>query len=690
MDKTEKKYLILGIVITAALGLIVLGAMLACVGAYFVFVLGIMPFGGGEVAVYANETAIAEARTWGADDTWGVYMYICGSDLESDDGAATADIYELLSVPTGDNVTVVMQTGGAEDWSHPDIDAECLQRFVYDKDGFRLEHSESGRNMGNPGALIDFLSFCEREYPADHTVFIIWNHGGGSVGGIAYDEQYYDDALTLGELDTALSFVYGTNPGVRPFDIIGFDACMMATVEIADIVRDYAEYMVASQEDEAIEGWDYDSILEFIASEAEMSAADVCVAVCDSYAEACKEAGSTGSMTLSVIDLKKVEALVEAYVDTGAELLFNMSEHADADNLLRKFIRNGKKAENYGTNSFFGGYSNMVDLEDLVRANEELIPASSSALYEALGDCLVYQVSGPLSSGASGLSCYHSLDRDATVYSDYVQAAFSLPHIYLYDYIINEAMSEEALAFVASVRDGEAVEVFADSRESMSHSSAISILENYPLYLNDDGYAELDIGTEAAEQIYGAYIRVAYVDPDTEALTLLGRDNDYIGDWDRGVFTDNFRGVWGAVDGHTVYMELIDVGEDYNLYSVPVLIGGEEYSLRVTYGYTDESFELLGAVRGLDNIELSLRGLRKLKPGDVVTALRYTVSSFSDERPALVHGDRFTVTDSTEFSEAELPDGSYLYVFELEDMYGNWVLTDEVSISLEDGEVWVD
>ena len=39
-------------------------------------------------------------------------------------------------------------------------------------------------------------------------------------------------------------------------------------------------------------------------------------------------------------------------------------------------------------------------------------------------------------------------------------------------------------------------------------------------------------------------------------MLYLGTDNDMTADWDNGVFYDNFRGVWGAIDGHIVYMEL--------------------------------------------------------------------------------------------------------------------------------------
>ena len=78
-------------------------------------------------------------------------------------------------------------------------------------------------------------------------------------------------------------------------------------------------------------------------------------------------------------------------------------------------------------------------------------------------------------------------------------------------------------------------------------------------------------------------------------MMVLGTDNDIIADWDNGIFYDNFRGVWGAIDGHLVYMELSYEGKDYNLYSVPILLNEEEYNLQVAYDFTDEEWYIIGA-----------------------------------------------------------------------------------------------
>ena len=74
-----------------------------------------------------------------ADDTgdgsWAVYWYLCGSDLESQNGCATADLSEMLEVQLPENVNVVIETGGATAWQNEEMDPSKLQRWLYNSDG---------------------------------------------------------------------------------------------------------------------------------------------------------------------------------------------------------------------------------------------------------------------------------------------------------------------------------------------------------------------------------------------------------------------------------------------------------------------------------------------------------------------------------------------------------------------------
>ena len=109
-------------------------------------------------------------------------------------------------------------------------------------------------NMGDGDVLSDFLRWGAKNYPAAKNGLVLWNHGGGSVSGVCFDERT-DDSLSLREIDAAL---YNTRSVMTDdYEFIGFDACLMATAENALMLDKHADYLVASEETEPGIGWYY-------------------------------------------------------------------------------------------------------------------------------------------------------------------------------------------------------------------------------------------------------------------------------------------------------------------------------------------------------------------------------------------------------------------------------------------------
>lgn len=73
-------------------------------------------------------------QSFSKEDTWVVYWYLCGSDLESNYGAATADLNEMMQVKLPENVKVVIQTGGASKWQNDQVKTDRIQRYEYSGD----------------------------------------------------------------------------------------------------------------------------------------------------------------------------------------------------------------------------------------------------------------------------------------------------------------------------------------------------------------------------------------------------------------------------------------------------------------------------------------------------------------------------------------------------------------------------
>ena len=621
------------------------------------------------VADTAAETTAVE------DGSWAIYWYLCGSDLESNGGFATNDLSELMEVELPENVNVVIETGGSTVWQNDLMDAEKLQRWLYNSEGLQLVDEQPSASMGEAQTLADFLSFAKGNYPAEKTAVVFWNHGGGSVSGAAFDEIYGYDSLTLDEMYQAFSSVWTPSTEKQPLELIGFDTCLMATVDVANTFSDLAHYLVASEETEPANGWYYSQWVGALAENPSMNGEELGKVICDAYYAGCEEVGTQDNTTLSLTDLTKVQPLLDAYDTFGAEAL---AAACTDPGFFSQFGRVAAQSENYGGNTKEQGYTNMVDLGHMARQSVGMLGSAQEVL-DALDDCVLYQVGGQYRTEATGLSCYYSYNGDVDDFNSYADLGAGVAFKYFYSYELTGELDDSGMAYIADMDFEELPEV----KNLLSTD-----WDGAPLDVDEDGVSFLTLGPEANDILAGIGFSLYYVDEENDMMLLLGTDNDMNADWDKGVFSDNFRGVWGSIDGNIVYMELSYESEDYNLYAVPVLLNGEEYNLQVAYDFTTEEWSVLGARQGIDDSGMADKELRLLQEGDEITTIWYMASTSGDDEFEPYTAATITVTADTAFGEMELPDGSYSMVYEMRDAMDNYAYSDPVTFDCADGETY--
>jgi hypothetical protein len=628
------------------------------------------------IAETDNATADADVVAADTDTEWVVYWYLCGSDLESNYGAATNDLAELTSVKLPENVKVVIQTGGSSIWQNDIINADKLGRYVYDYNGLQLIEELPSASMGDAQTLKGFLAFGKENYPAKRTAVVLWNHGGGSVSGASFDELYGMDSLSLAEMYQAFSEVFGEDPQNQPVDIIGFDTCLMATVDTAYTFSGIGKYLVASQEVEPGNGWLYSGWLGALAGTPDMEPLELSKTICDSYVQGCREVGTQDNITLSVTDLSKVTGLVAAYDDFGKEAL---ASAVDNPAFFAHFSKIANSVENYGGNTREQGYTNMTDLGTLAIKSSELLPETSESVLAALADCVVYKVNGKYRPESAGLSCYYSYNGDVEDFNAYVGVGSAESFKYLYAYGLTGELSEQGMNYISQ----------------MNYSSLPELLtlnsvnwQDMPVTVDEGGNSTLMLGSEAINILSSLTFELYYADPEEDILLCLGTDNDIVADWDNGVFKDNFRGVWGSLDGALCYMEIAYEGESYNQYSIPILLNGEEYNLMVIYDFETEVYSIEGARKPLDESGAADKNLRYLVEGDEIQTVHYatTISSEDGELTA-VPVDTIMVTPETAFMETELGDGFFIMMFVMRDSQGNVAYSLPVTFESIGGEI---
>lgn len=288
------------------------------------------------------------------DNRWTVMVYMTGSDLESTAGAASKDLSEMIAAMHGAQATrVLVYAGGSKYWANgmsPTDDAI----YEISADGYSKVKSFGLQNMGEPDTLSTFLSYAVDFASAERYALILWNHGGGPLYGVCFDERFSEvstsDVLTLSELATAL---HGSPFGNKKLDLIGMDACLMGSLEVAYTVAPYADYMVASEELEPAFGWNY-AFLNKLHQDTDGFMAGK--RIIEAFANTPDVGWET--MTLSCLDLSRmplVQQALQEYTNTLAGQLDDISFNKVAS------ARLDTKAVGDSASQF-----DLVDLKDMI------------------------------------------------------------------------------------------------------------------------------------------------------------------------------------------------------------------------------------------------------------------------------------------------------------------------------------
>ena len=237
-------------------------------------------------------------------------VYMCGSNLETIGGSASADIREMIeAVPAGRSVTILVMTGGSRMPEGPGYFQQGSTGIYEIGAGGRVRRvlqSEENTNMGDQETLVSLLRYGQENRPAQSYALILWDHGGGPLEGVCWDETSDMDHLTLQEVTGALDEAL-----TQKLDWIGFDACLMGSLEVASAVAPYADYMIASQETEPSFGWNYAFLKEIDKDE---TGADTGRRIVETYFDG--QETSRDTMTLACLDLSKtapIETAMDAF-----------------------------------------------------------------------------------------------------------------------------------------------------------------------------------------------------------------------------------------------------------------------------------------------------------------------------------------------------------------------------------------
>jgi hypothetical protein len=377
--------------------------------------------------------------------TWLVYM-AGDNNLE---GAGRDDLAEMKRVGSTADVNVIVQF---------DTEEKKTTRYRVEKNKLRVLQQMPGVDCGNPKVLTQFIQWGIKNYPAQHYLLDVWNHGGGWEN-LPADYNY--DALRLAKplvaakrsrIKRALfrttvqkihrrppqaraiaidcgshdyldnqelrSGVFKALPKGRKLDILGCDACLMNMLEIAYEMKDTAALMVGSEETEPAAGWPYAAILKGLVAKPTMAPADLAKIMVTEYGKYYQK--TRQAATQSALDLGKIQAAAAAVNALAGALLADLQSVAGAVLLARDRAQKFEMPEYIDLGDFAKQLAQRLPQNAAVKAATDKV---LQALQPGTGVVMQNVTSGSSMQRATGVSIYFPHSEEYA--PDYGDLAFS-------------------------------------------------------------------------------------------------------------------------------------------------------------------------------------------------------------------------------------------------------------------------
>ena len=319
-------------------------------------------------------------------------IYMVGSDLESNSKQGTFSISDIISGNINlSNNNILLMVGGAKKW-HNFVSTEEIGIYKLTHEGFEKIDSLPISSMGSKETLERFLNYSYDNYKAKYYDLIFWNHGLGAMG-IEQDELS-NDYMTLQEMEDAFKNSKFSN---EKLEMTIFYNCLASNLHIANIMKKYSNYMVASEEvfylskvlnrldflgDIKVNDSAYDIGYKFIKQSDE-----VMKAYNNSHT---KKLDST----LSIIDLGKIDNLNNK-LNSFISKVKLMDNYYTISSMRRKAHTYGKsQTADYDT----------IDLYDFVSSLGSITKTNVNDILQSIDDAVVY--TSNLNEYSNGISIY--------------------------------------------------------------------------------------------------------------------------------------------------------------------------------------------------------------------------------------------------------------------------------------------
>ncbi len=590
----------------------------------------------------ARPTKIPAVSGATGENTWLVMLY-----QDADDKILEQDIYldlnEAERVGSSENLHIVAQVDRFASGYQGDGNWTNTRRFYITQDdnlnkvSSQVVEDLGEANMGDANTLVDFVAWAVENYPANHYMLILSDHGMGWPGGWSDPapvtrergniplQSVMGNVIYLNELDQALEEIRNRT-GIEKLDVIGMDACLMGHLEVFTALAPHARYAVASQETEPALGWAYTGFLSALSANPDMDGAEIGRLIVESYiqgdqrivdetarAEFLQQGspmgglfGFMGTMSASQLTQQLEQAVTLAAVDLEELPALQTSLNNLAFELQQADQKQVAQARTYAQSftSVWGSEvpPSYIDLGSFIQILQQNRTSSGVAnaiqnVMAGINQMVIAEKHGPKKSGATGISIYFP---NSQLYKNASAGAQSYTAIA--DRFASQSLWDDYLAYHYSGRKfaAQSTEVVSVAPGSVTRAPGTGTISISPISLSDTEAAPgipVTIGADISGENIG-YVKlfVGYLDSASNSIFIA--DMDYLESADTRQVDGVYYPVWPAdefaleYDWEPVVFSISDGTRSVVALFKPQSYGAtwEEatYTVDGTYTYADE------------------------------------------------------------------------------------------------------
>jgi len=350
------------------------------------------------------DTEDVDIRVSDRDRAWTILVFMnADNDLER---YGVDDLNEMEQIGSTDEVAIVVQMDRTPGFSSSNGDWTDTRRYLVVKDE-EIEtitspvlESMGEIDMGDPQTVREFIAWGQANYPAQHYLVDLWDHGSGwrsrqrrpeVTRGVSFDDTS-NTYLDTTDLPAALQ------AAEKP-DLVVFDSSLMQMLEVAYEIRTMVDIIVGSEESPPGEGYPYHEWLGPLVENPALTPTELAQLIVNRTVEV---VGQRYDVTQSALAASKLDDLAAALDEYAATLL--AFEPTDP----QAFARARNAAQSYGGLSY-QTYKDLLSYADEVarETGSAALAAAARTLKAALNRALLAEAhQGSSVNRSHGLSIY--------------------------------------------------------------------------------------------------------------------------------------------------------------------------------------------------------------------------------------------------------------------------------------------